>query len=68
MATYKNVDIVYIPTHEHLLYVSHGNLNMAIAPYRYTLKRAAKLWGSLGFCSVASDNFFVITHTCLSLT
>ena len=24
-------------------------------------------WGSLGFCSVFSDNFFVITYTCLSL-
>ena len=40
---------------------------MAIAPYRYTLKRTAKLWGSLGFCSVFSDNFFVVTYTCLSL-
>ena len=40
---------------------------MAIAPYRYTLKRTAKLWGSLGFCSVSSDNFFVVTYTCLSL-
>ena len=27
--------------------VSHGNLNMTIAPYRYNLKRTAKLWGSL---------------------
>ena len=57
MATHKNVDIVQIPTHEHPLGVSHGNLNMAIAPYRYTLKRTAKLWDSLGFCSVSSDNF-----------
>ena len=24
-------------------------------------------WGSLGFCSVFSDNFFVVTYTCLSL-
>ena len=24
-------------------------------------------WGSLGFCSVSSDNFFVVTYTCLSL-
>ena len=40
---------------------------MAIAPYRYTLKRTTKLWGSLGFCSVSSDNFFVVTYTCLSL-
>ena len=56
-----------IPTHEHPLGASHGNLNMAIAPYRYTLKRTAKLWGSLGFCSVSSDNFFVVTCTCLSL-
>ena len=40
---------------------------MAIAPYRYTLKRTAKLWGSLVFCSVSSDNFFVVTYTCLSL-
>ena len=47
--------------------VFHGNLNMAIAPYRYTLKRSAKLWGSLGFCSVASDNFFIVTYACLSL-
>ena len=59
MATHKNVDIVQIPTHEHPLDVSHGNLNMAIAPYTYTLKRTAKLWGSLGFCSVSSDIFFV---------
>ena len=43
--------------HEHPLGVSHGNLNMAIAPYRYTLKRTAKPWGSLEFCSVSSDNF-----------
>ena len=47
--------------------VSHGNLNVDIAPYRYTLKGTAKLWGSLGFCSVSSDNFFVVTYTCLSL-
>ena len=39
---------------------------MAIAPYRYTLKRTAKLWGSLGFCSVSSVDFFVVTYTCLS--
>ena len=39
---------------------------MAIVPYRYTLKRTAKLWGSLGFCSVSSDNFFLVTYTCLS--
>ena len=37
-----------------------------IAPYRYTLKRTAKLWGLLGSCSVSSDNFFVFTYTCLS--
>ena len=67
MATHKNVDIVQIPTHEHPLGVSHGNLNMAITPYRYTLKMTTKLWGSLGFCSVSSDNFFVVTYTCLSL-
>ena len=24
-------------------------------------------WGSLGFCSVFSDNFFVVTYTCLYL-
>ena len=23
-------------------------------------------WGLLGFCSIFSDNFFVITYTCLS--
>ena len=40
---------------------------MAIAPYRYTLKKTAKLWGSLGFFSVSSDNFLVVTYTCLSL-
>ena len=40
---------------------------MAIAPYRYTLKRTAKPWGSLSFCPVFSDNFFVVTYTCLSL-
>ena len=40
---------------------------MPIAHYRYTLKRTAKLWGSLWFCSVSSDNFFVVTYTCLSL-
>ena len=56
-----------IPTHEHPLGVSHGNLNMAIAPYRYAFKWTAKLLGSLGFCSVSSDNFFVVTYTCLSL-
>ena len=67
MATHKNVDIVYIPTHEHPLDVSNGNLNMVIAPYRYTLKRTAEPWGSLGFCSVSSDIFFVVTCTCLSL-
>ena len=53
--------------HEHPLGVSHGNLNMAIAPYRYAFKWTAKLLGSLGFCSVSSDNFFVVTYTCLSL-
>ena len=37
-----------------------------IAPYRYTLKRTAKLWGLLGSCSVSSDDFFVVTYTCLS--
>ena len=67
MATHKNVDIVYIPTHENPLGVSHGNLNMTIAPYRYTLKRTAQLWGSIGLCSVSSDNFFAVTYTCLSL-
>ena len=46
--------------------VSYGNLNMAIAPDRYTLERTTKLWVSLGFCSVSSDNFFVVTYTCLS--
>ena len=40
---------------------------MAIAPYRYTLKRINMLWGSRGFCSVSPDNFFVVTYTCLSL-
>ena len=40
---------------------------MAIVPYRYTLKRTAKLWGSLGFCSFSSDNFFVVTYTFFSL-
>ena len=25
------------------------------------------VWGSLGFCSVFSNNFFVVTYTCLSL-
>ena len=25
------------------------------------------IWGSLGFCSVFSNNFFVATYTCLSL-
>ena len=35
-----------IPTHEHPLGISHGNLNMAIVPYRDTLKRTAKLWGT----------------------
>ena len=29
---YKNVDIMLIPTHEHPLGVSHGNLNMAMVP------------------------------------
>ena len=67
MTTHRNVDIVQILTHEHPLCFSHDKLNMAIAPYRYTLKRTAKLWGSLGFCSVSSDNFFVVTYTCLSL-
>ena len=56
-----------VNTHKHPLGVSHGNLNMAIAPYRYTLKRTAKLLGSPGFCSVCSDNFFVVTYTFLSL-
>ena len=42
-------------------------MKMAKAPYRYTLKKTAKLWGSLGLCSVSSDNFFVVTYTCLSL-
>ena len=55
------------PTHELPLGVSHGKLNMAIASYRFTFKRTAKLWGSQGFCSVSSDNFFVVTFTCLSL-
>ena len=31
------------PTHELPLGVSHGKLNMAIAPYRFTFKRTAKL-------------------------
>ena len=66
MATHKSVDIVQIPTHEHPPGVSRSNLNMAIASYRYTFKGTAKLWGSLGFCSVSSDNFFVVTYTCLS--
>ena len=30
-------------------------------------KRTAQLWGSIGLCSVSSDNFFAVTYTCLSL-
>ena len=32
-----------------------------IAPYRYTLKRGAKLWASLGFCSVSWE-IFSLSH------
>ena len=58
MATHKNVDIVYTPTHEHPLGVSHGNLNMARAPYRYTLRRTPKLWGSVQFLQI----IFSLSH------
>ena len=54
---------MFLPDHEHQLGVSHGNLNMVIVSYRHTLKRTAKLRGSLGFCSVSPDNFFVVTYT-----
>ena len=58
--------------------VSRGSLNMAMAPHRYTSKRIAERWrsnnvitsmglGSVGFCSVSSESFFVVTCTCLSL-
>ena len=58
--------------------ISRGNLNMAMVPYRYTLKRIAKQWrskniinsmssGFIIFCSVSSDNFFVVIYTFLSL-
>ena len=52
---------------------------MAMALYRYTSKKIAKRWQSknvitsvgLGFTGVLfsffSDNFFVVTYTCLSL-
>ena len=46
IATQKNVHIVYIPSHERPFDVSCGNLDMAMAPYRYTLKRIAKRWRS----------------------
>ena len=60
------------------LYVSLGNLSMAIASYRYTLKRIAKGWRSKNditwmrlvftiFCSVSSDSFFVFMYTFLFL-
>ena len=49
-----------------------------MAPHRYTSKRIAERWrsnnvitsvglGSVGFCSVSSESFFVVTCTCLSL-
>ena len=49
--------------------VSGGNLNMAMAPYRYTSKRIAKLWRSK---NVITSNGFESTgvlfrYTCLSL-
>ena len=54
--------------------IYRGNLSMCMAPYRYTLKKIAKRWQSrnvitsigLGFtifCSVSSDNFFIVTYT-----
>ena len=57
---------------------SRGNLNMAMAPYRYTLQRIAKRWRSrdvitsmvLGFtffCLLSPDNFFVFIYTFLSI-
>ena len=42
IATHKNVNIVQITTHERSLDVSRGNLNMAMARYRYTSERIAK--------------------------
>ena len=63
-----------MPTHKRPLDLSRRNLSMATAPYRDTLKRIAKRWRSknvitsmgLGFtifCSVSSDNFFVVIYT-----
>ena len=46
IATHKNVHIVQIPAHKYPLDVSCGNLNMAIAHYRYTSKKIAKRWRS----------------------
>ena len=58
-----------MPSRKRPLDVSRGNLNIAMAPYRYTFKRIAKRWWSknvitsmgLGFtifCLVFSDNLF----------
>ena len=46
IATHKNVYIVQIPIRKRSFDVSSGNLNMAMALYRYTSKRIAKQWWS----------------------